>query len=76
MPLPLIVKAAAVGGAAYLMTRWMAEQRRQRISTVNVFPTSETHGDGAARAARGSLARENHPGDAPLAPGVSAGPSS
>jgi hypothetical protein len=76
MPLPLIVKAAAIGGAAYVMTRWMAEQRRERLSTVNVFPTRATHGDGATEKSGGSLARENHPGDAPLAPGVGAGPSS
>lgn len=86
MPLPLIVKAAAIGAAAYAATRWMAEQRRQRSATVSVFPTSATHGsdfdDGLASPSRssssssGSLARENHPGEAAMAPGVSSGPSS
>jgi hypothetical protein len=73
MPLPLIIKAAAIGGAAYAASRWLAGQRRQRLQATSPYavassPPADTEHD--------STLRDSHPGENVSGLGASAGPSS
>jgi hypothetical protein len=74
MPLPLIIKAAAIGGAAYAASRWLAGQRRQRLQSASPYavassPPADTEHD--------STLRDSHSaGDNVSGLGASAGPSS
>jgi len=73
MPLPLIIKAAAIGGAAYAASRWLSGQRRQRLHSTSPYPSaSSMQRDGDDT----SVPREIYPGDAPPSLGISSGPSS
>ena len=78
MPLPLIIKAAALGGAAYAASRWLSTQRRQQRSrSAYASASASTHAtdEDSERPARVSIPRESHPGENPMAPTVSAGPT-
>jgi hypothetical protein len=73
MPLPLIIKAAAIGGAAYAASRWLAGQRRQRLQSTSPYaaassPSGDTLSD--------STLSESHPRDNVTGLGASAGPTS
>jgi len=79
MSLPLIIKAAALGGAAYAASRWLSAQRRQQRSRSPYASASA-----ATRATdhdsewppRAPIPREDHSGENPLTPTVSTGPTS
>ncbi len=73
MPLPLIIKAAALGGAAYAASRWLAGQRRQRLQSTSPYavassPTADTVSD--------STLRDSQSGNNVSGLGASTGPSS
>jgi hypothetical protein len=73
MPLPLIIKAAALGGAAYAASRWLASHRRQRLQSTSPYavasgPTADTMND--------STLRDSQPRDNVSGLGTSTGPSS
>ncbi len=73
MPLPLIIKAAAIGGAAYAASRWLSGQRRQRLQSTSPYPSTSSMQRGGDEISR---PREIHPEDAPPSVGISSGPSS
>ncbi|HJW50489.1 MAG TPA: hypothetical protein VJ501_00630 [Burkholderiaceae bacterium] len=79
MSLPLIIKAAALGGAAYAASRWLSAQRRQQRLR-SPYPSSPvaTHArdDESGWALQASIPRESYPGENPIPPTVSAGPTS
>ena len=79
MSLPLIIKAAALGGAAYAASRWLSAQRRQqRLRSPYASASAATHAsdDESEWAPRASIPRESHPGENPVSPTVAAGPTS
>ena len=49
MPLPLIIKAAALGGAAYAASRWLSAQRRQQRSRNDHYAHSVRRNDASNR---------------------------
>ena len=75
MPLPLIIKAAALGGAAYAASRWLSTQRREPRSrndhATAPYPTRPMD-DTPDVAERTSIARENHPSESAAGPAASA----
>lgn len=79
MSLPLIIKAAALGGAAYVASRWLSAQRRQqRLRSPYASASAATHAtdDESGWAAPAPIPRESHPGVNPVPPTVAAGPTS
>jgi hypothetical protein len=68
MPLPLIVKAAILGGAAYAATRWLAAQQRARRTDSEILEPERN----------ASPPTELHPGQSPWAveAGSAPGPTS
>ena len=82
MPLPLIIKAAALGGAAYAASRWLSTQRRQQRSRNDYYYPTASGGmvrptdDTANLAERTPIPRENHPGESAAGPAASVGPTS
>ena len=73
MPLPLIIKAAAIGGAAYAASRWLAGQRRQRLQSTSPYAVASSP---PADTEHNSTLRESHSGDNVSGLGASAGPGS
>ena len=62
MALPLIIKAAALGGAAYVASRWLSTQSRQRrarsdMTSSPVLPT----GDADNQPSSPYVGRDNYP---------------
>ena len=45
MPLPLILKAAILGGAAYAASRWYASKRRSAASNIAHYDAPSTLSD-------------------------------
>lgn len=79
MSVPLIIKAAALGGAAYAASRWLTTQRRQqRLRNPYASASASTHATGYEPEwpPRAPISRESHPGENPVAPTVSVGPTS
>ena len=76
MALPLIIKAAALGGAAYAASRWLSTQSRQRRARgVTTARRTEPNaiGDQGATAAP-SIARESL-GESAASPFATTGPT-
>ena len=73
MPLPLIIKAAAIGGAAYAASRWLAGQRRQRLQSTSPYPSALRM---QRRRDESSTPRDSQPGNDSPSAGISSGPSS
>lgn len=73
MPLPLIIKAAAIGGAAYAASRWLASQRRQRLQSTSPYAVASSP---PADTVNDSTLRDSHSGGNVSGLGASAGPSS
>ena len=62
MALPLIIKAAALGGAAYVASRWWSTQNRQRRA--QSYPTSSNAqpiGDVDNQPSSPYVGRDNYP---------------
>lgn len=77
MALPLILKAAALGGAAYVASRWLSAQNRQRRvqrATTSSSTAPNEAGDNQP-ASSPYAARENYP-EASRSPTVDLGPTS
>jgi hypothetical protein len=72
MPLPLIIKAAALGGAAYAASRWLAGQRRQRLLATSPYAAASSPSDDPLSASKAS---ESPSGDNVSSLGASAGPT-
>lgn len=72
MPLPLIIKAAAIGGAAYAASRWLSSQRRQRLQSTSPYPSALS----MQRKDETSAPRESYPSDAAPSVGTASGPNS
>jgi hypothetical protein len=76
MALPLIIKAAALGGAAYFASRWLSTQNRQRRARGDVTSSRTelpAYGDSHAMSAP-SVARESL-GESAASPFPSSGPT-
>ena len=79
MSLPLIIKAAALGGAAYAASRWLSAQRRQqRLRSPYPSASTATHArdDESEWTPRTSIPRESHPDENPVPTTLAAGPTS
>jgi len=79
MSLPLIIKAAALGGAAYAASRWLSAQRRQqrlRSPYASASAATRASDDELGWAPRVSIPRESHPGEVPVSSTAAAGPTS
>lgn len=76
MALPLIIKAAALGGAAYMASRWLSTQNRQRRARGDATRSrteSPAYGESHAMSAP-SIARENL-GESAASPFPTSGPT-